>query len=291
MLAHSAVSLLYFFIILARQNKSQAVSEGLIVFCIPVFGLIFLLGVRVAELWRFRREDPSYMYSEFKNSRPVLGGIVRREANIIPIQDALFLKDVKMKRALLTDAIKQNVLSNNNLLFKAVRDEDREVSHYAVSAVTNIIEKLEALLFRLEKRLRETPGDVGDLKKYADAMDSYLRIGFLDAISQQKGEKNYAAILETLLSLDTTEKKYFIKKINCEIKLNHYEKAEEFCAAFLKHFPGDEEPYILYIKLYRQMEDYPRLQEKVRQLKASPIKLTINALETIRFWDGGGQYV
>lgn len=287
---HTVVSLLYFFMA-ASKNKSQAISEFLIVFSIPIFGLIFLLGLRLFDFFRFKNEDPSYMYQEFKNSNSVLGDIIRRKANIIPIEDALFLDDAKLKRTLLTDAIKQDVLRNNNLLLRAVRDSDREISHYAVSAVTTTIEKMESQLFHLEKKMRSDPNNNDNLRQYADTMSDYLQIGFLDKISQKKSEKAYASMLENLISLDATEKKYFIEKINYEIKLENYIKAEEFCEKFLEYFPNSEMPYILYIKLYSQLKNYNGLQEKVKQLKASPIQFTVNALEIIRFWDGGEHYV
>ena len=290
LVVHGVVSLLYL-LIAAKKNKSQAISEFVIVFAMPVFGWVFLLSIRLFEILRFRNEDPSYLYLDFKNNHPVLGDSMRREANIIPIEDALLLDDTKMKRALLTDAIKQNVLNNNNLLLRAVQDKDREVSHYAVSAVTNTIENLESRLFQLEKKLRKDPSNKDDLKQYADNMGDYLRIGFLDEISQKKSEKAYADILETLISLDATEGKYFIEKINYEMKLENYTKAEAFCEIFLEHFPDSEVPYILYIKLYRQLKDYRKMQEKVKQLKACPSRFTINALKIIRFWDGGEQHV
>ncbi len=286
--AHVFLSLSYFFII-SLKNKSQALSEFLIAVTIPGFGLAFLLAVKSARFLRLAGEDPSYMYRQFQNNRPMLGQFAWQETNIIPLEDLLALDDTKTKRAMLGDVIKKNILNNNELLFKAVRDPDSEVSHYAVSVVTNKIEKLESLLFHSEKKLAQAPTDIEALKEYADTMGDYLRMGFLDEISQKKNEKIYVNVLETLLSLDTAESKYFIEKISYEMVLKNYEKAETFCEMFLRHFPDNENPYIMYIKLYWQLKNYHKLQEKIKQLKASPIRLTINALELIRFWDGGGQ--
>ncbi len=86
--------------------------------------------------------------------------------------------------------------------------------------------------FQLEKKLDKNPASKADWQQYADTMGDYLQIGFLDEKSQKTSEKAYAAILETLLSLDTTEKKYFIAKINCEMKLENYTKAKAFCEIF-----------------------------------------------------------
>ncbi len=289
-LANGILSLLYF-IWAAKKSKSQAISEVAMMLLIPFFGPGFILIIKLAEVFKLKQEDPSYMYQEFKNKHLILGDFMQHEANIIPINDALFIDDTNTKRTLLTDAIKQNVLQNNNILLKVVRDSDREVSHYAVSMVTNIIGNLEVILFQLEKKLLEDPKNIECLMKYADAMSEYLQIGFLDPISQKKSEEIYINILENIISLKVTDKRYFIEKINYEIKQENYKKAEFDCRNFMDIFPNDEDPYLMYIKLYGQLNEYQKMQEKLQELKACPIKFTRNALEIIRFWGGEEEYV
>jgi hypothetical protein len=285
------VGSLFYFFVRSRTNRAQAFTELAIALLIPGFGLIFLLLVGSAKTLRLAGEDPSYMYRDFKAPHTNLGNFTKEEADIIPIQDVLTLEDTKIKRALLGDVIKKDVLINKNVLYNAVKDPDSEVSHYAVSVVTHKIEATEAILFQLEKRLDSAPANAEVLKQYAEVMEVYVKMGFLDAVSQKKNEQAYAYALEKLLSLDTSEKKYFIEKINFELKLDNFREAERFCALFADRFPDDEDSYVMYIKLYHRTDNHGKLKEKIRQLKGSDIRFTYKALETIRFWDGGEQYV
>lgn len=289
-IGYVALSLVYF-LVRSRRNRAQALTELVIALLIPGFGLIFLLLIGSAKLLRLTGEDPSYMYRDFRMPHPSLGNFTKAEADIIPIQDVLTLDDTKTKRALLGDVIKKDVLINKNVLYKAVKDPDSEVSHYAVSIVTHKIQEMEAILFQLEKRLDSDSANAEVLKQYADVMDIYVKMGFLDEVSQRKYEQAYVYALEKLLVLDRSEKKYFIEKINYELKLGDLAQAERFCALFKDAFPGDEDPYVMYIKLYHRMNNYQKLQETIRQLKGSDIRFTNKALETIRFWDRSEQYV
>jgi hypothetical protein len=289
-IGYVVLSLVYFFV-RSRSNRAQALTELWIALLIPGFGLIFLLLVGSAKILRLTGEDPSYMYRDFKIPHTNLGNFTREEADIIPIQDVLTLDDTKTKRALLGDVIKKDVLINKNVLYKAVKDPDSEVSHYAVSVVTQKIEEMETILFQLEKRLDSDSANIEVLKQYVEVMEIYVKMGFLDEVSQRKSEEAYVYALEKLLALDASEKRYFIEKIDFELKLGHFKKAENYCGLFMSSFPGDEDPYVMYIKLYHRMNNYQKLQEKIRQLKGSDIRFTNKALETIRFWDGGEQVV
>lgn len=283
---HVTVCVMYY-MIRAQHNGGQAFCETAIVFFIPGFGLAFLVLLRIFEKLKFADEDPSYIYKNFENDCIPLLEHDQQTDSILPMQDALLLEDTKTKRRLLSDAIKKDVLQNNNILLSAVRDEDSEISHYAVSMVNRKIRDLEAVFYRLHKKLKATPNDVTALKEYVNVVDVYLKSSSLDTVSQVKLQEDYTAILERLLHLDGSEKKYFLMKINCEIELQNYKKAEEFCHLFLQHFPHSEEPHLLSIKLSYYLLDYQKIRQAIQGLKNSEVQFSKEALEIIRFWDRG----
>ena len=57
-----------------------------------------------------------------------------------------------MKRKYFTDAIRQDMVSNQNILHKAVYDEDREIAYFAVSLMTAKLQALSNELFHLEQK-------------------------------------------------------------------------------------------------------------------------------------------
>jgi len=95
------------------------------------------------------------------------------------------------------------------------------------------------------------------------------------------------AVLARLIALQPDRPELYAQKVRQEIRLERYAAAEETCRAFLAHFPTAEQPYLLYIELYQAMHRPALMPEKIRELKACPIRLSIEALNVIRFWDVG----
>lgn len=283
MIVHFVITAIYFVLIVKiKKNWLTALCESSFVLLIPGFGLIFMI---VMNLAKSPSEDPSYVYKDFCDKRMLLREFSLKESDILPIQDALMLEDNTAKRSLLLEVIKRNVLKNDELLFKATRDEDTEISHYAVSVVTNKIQIMGDIFHELGKKLSRHPNDIDVLKEYADTLKGYLKIGFLDKLSKMNHEKDYVDLLAKILSLDKTEKKYFLEKINHEIDLANFDEAQKYCDLFLKSFSNHEEPYLQYIKLYHKLKDLKIMREYIAQLKAADIKISKESLDIIRFWD------
>lgn len=285
---HVAVTMLYV-LIRARAQQGQAFCEFFIVLLIPGLGLAFLLTTLLIRRFGFR-EDPAYMYDSFHNNRPLFRDYSRREANIIPLEDVLALEDAQTKRLLMGEVIRRNALHNNELLFKAVKDADSEVSHYAVSVASGRIEEMEAALSRLGKELGQNPTDSDILVQYVKIMGAYLKLGFLDEVSQRKFTTAYAEALATLISHAAPDKEQFTAKIDCELALGNYDEAAQFCESFMSVFPRQEEPYLMYIKLYYLQQDAENLHAVICRLKDTDIRFTNRALQSIRFWERGEQY-
>jgi hypothetical protein len=282
LLLHLTLTAVYAFFRLTRKHiLAQTVCETAIVLFLPGFGLLFMTVFHLAQ---DPSRDPSYVYKDFTDDKVLLKEFSLQEADVLPVQDALMLEDNTTKRTLLLDAIKRDVLKNDELLLKAVHDQDTEVSHYAVSIMTTKIQAMEDSFYELGQKLAADPHDLAALKQYADTMSDYLKIGFLDQISQKKFEKEYAGLLARLLAVDQSCEKYFLAKIDCEIGLGHFAEAEKYCGLFMKHYSLREEPYLQYIKLYHHLRDTKKTGEYIKMLKDTNIKFTKNALNMVRFF-------
>lgn len=291
-----AMQIVISFVYFAYRRKvsgsmSQAISETFIVLLIPLFGVLFFLVINATRYFRKKGEETADIYHQYNNEFLILGEQMQYESDILPLNDVLDMGNAEQKFTLLTEAIKQNVLSNHTILKKAIRDEDREISHYAASFVTTAIEEVEARLFQLEQQLQQTPDEVELLKEYVNTMQDYLGIGFLDINSRRKVEKSYINFLDKLVSLYPDDPTYYVSKIDYDIDNQNFTSAEASCLNFLQQFPLSEEPYLMYLKLYKKTNEYKKFQEKIRELKKCPIQLTAKALNTIRFWDQEGSYV
>ena len=180
------------------------------------------------------------------------------------------------------------MLQNQQVLQQAVHDEDREIAYYAISMLTTKLEALETQLFQEEKQLHEENVSAALLNDYAANLREYIAQKFIDPMTRRQKEERYAAVLGRLVAAEPEKTEHYREKICQDIRLACYDSAQEVCALFLQHFPGTEQPYLMYIRLYQARHEPEALQQKIDELKALPIKLTIEAMEVIRFWDRKG---
>lgn len=286
MLLHCIVTAAYFILNQPRVRKIQNACETGLVFFIPVFGLVILWLIRL--LRRFFQPAPHLSSKKLEHQRSIFADMMRYDEDVIPLSDANLLDNREQKRQLFTEAIKRGVLQNHEILKGAIRDEDREVSHYAVSMVTTKIEQLEMRLFELEEHLKQESAEkyMDNLRAYIRTLEEYLSLDFLDMATKRKRVREYCAALQELLDASPLEEHAYVERIRYEIWLGLYDEALKTCAAFQKAFPNAEEAYLRFIEVYAKLKDREKLQAKLDELKKSPLKLTIQALQVIRFWDG-----
>lgn len=145
---HIILSVVSVFLLIGKFN-SHKLAETLIIVLMPFLGLILVIAMRIAN-FRFKQLGMERKVKEhleellkqeeeqFTVSEDVLLG-----GDIVPLNDMLYLERVGDKHALLTAAVRQSVLEDMSILKKAIRDEDREVSHYASSMATSVISTME----------------------------------------------------------------------------------------------------------------------------------------------------
>lgn len=279
------LSVLATYVLVRKQGDAvMAVTEAAIVLLMPVAGCILVLGSR---LLRAARGDSCHIDpKKLMNQNNVFTNMASYDENVIPLHDTYLVEDVQSRRKVFLDAVKQNVLENPKVLKMATRDRDREIAYYAVSMISGHVEELEEKMQQLEAGLSKNAGDMELLREYAGVLQDYLSKDYVDRITQKERGRTYARVLAGLLAKEPDNIKYLQEKIHIEIKLENYQKAQESCAAFLELYPGREEPYIAYMRLYFALRDEDRFYEKLAELKRMPGTLSSEALRLVRYWGG-----
>ena len=285
---HVVLMVLFFLFIRRFLPQQQAQTETMFGLFVPFFGVFILLGLHFLCWGKDKKIMPDT--HKLKGDAKVFSKNMRQDAEIIPLSDTLLVENPQQKRRFFTEAIKQNMLQNQRVLQQAVHDEDREVAYYAISMLTTKLEELETRLFDEEKQVREVQGEkaVKVLREYAANLREYIAQKFIDPMTRRQKELRYAEIQGMLIKAEPEEAEHYREKICQDIGLQNYAAAQETCALFVERFPEAEQPYLMYIRLYQAMHEPEKLQKKIEELKALPIKLTIEAIEIIRFWDRKG---
>lgn len=267
-----------------RMTALQAMTEAGLVFVLPVFGVLIVGITRLCKGGRTIRSsiDPH----KLRNANDVFTNLISYDENVIPLRDTFLVEDTKTKRQMFLDAVKQNVLQNPKVLKLATHDADREIAYYAVSMLSNRIEALEAELTEAQDRLEAMPDNLYWLNRYHELLQEYVGQDFVDPLTRKQKRRQYLEVLRRLQKLDQANCIYWQESIQQQIALGDYGEAEAACEQYLNRFPEQEEGYIMYIRLYHAMGDAAKLQTKLNELKASPIRLSGQALQMIRYWGG-----
>ena len=287
LLAHGLATGLFLFFNLKGKNRLQAVTETVIVFCVPVAGLFVLCLFKffggLLRLWDLHEIEEEGEGESFFIGAPV-------QKDVVPLNDAFLVEDKLQKRHFFTESIKQSLVENQQILRMAMHDQDREIAYYAVSMLTSRMENLEGELFDRESKVLkgEKQENLPLLQEYAELLKEYMgNKSFIDHVSWRKKQEIYVAILDRLTKLTEDNKGYFKDEVDQLLQLPDYPGAEQVCRDFQSRYPGEEEPYLSFVALYVAWKQPEKLQACLQALKALPIELSPEALRVIRFWDRG----
>ncbi|MCI6101014.1 MAG: hypothetical protein MR630_10330 [Selenomonas sp.] len=284
---HAAVVLLWFFVASRFRTRQQAAVESILVLLLPVFGVLILFSWRVVcRLFHYDVHHPEPLEDD-RDDFSI--STMDYQADIVPLSDTYLLGDARMKRRLFTNAIKQEVVENPDILREAVRDEDREITYYAVSMMTARMGKVSDDIDAAEQELSKDLGAEereGLLTRYADLLEDYLKNGYGDADSRAAKEQHLLETLAELVRLEPDIDEIREQQIRAQIRAKAFDEAHAACKAYEAERPQAEGPVYLRLMLAVAERDDAGVRTAVKELRALPVRLSPEALTAIRYWGG-----
>lgn len=283
-------------LLLFRRGGRQAwFIKLLIVAGLPLAGWLVVL------IWSLRQRDQSeQQFAEYVEQQQQEHSVRRigvfhriekqRELDVVPIEDALIISQHRDRRQALIEILKQDTIQYIEVLQQAIRNEDTETSHYAVSAIMEIKRKLLISLQELEVRYEQESGDAELSQAYAEVLSVYLRSGFLDERTKKKVQYTHLSVLAHHLREHDMDERMYEDKLNVELELELYPAAEQTALQYVERFPASERAYLSLLKYYFTVRSYQKLKDALERLKRSPIRLSNEGLTAVRFWSTGGAH-
>lgn len=286
LIVHIVITALWFLLASRFRTRQQACVESVIVLLLPVVGLMMLLAWRlVCRVFHYDVHHPE-PFEEDDDDFSL--STMDYQADIVPLSDTYLLGDAHMKRRLFTNAIKQEVVENPEILREAVHDEDREITYYAVSMMTARMGKVANDIDVVEQALAE--GRVEDraanLARYADLLEDYLKNGYGDADGRAKKERQLIDTLAELVRLEPDDDDARKQQVRTLIRAKAFDEARAACAAYAAARPETEGPVYLRLMLAAAERDDAGVRTAVKELRALPVRLSPEALTAIRYWGG-----
>ena len=205
----------------------------------------------------------------------------------MPLRDTFLLDDAKLKRKFFTDAIKQNVVERQSILNEAVHDSDREIAYYAVSLMTAHMEQLNEEIYTLEEKIKRGADDDALLDEYVKKVREFLLRQYGDEVTREQQRTRYMEMLRLLAERHPEHPAYRAEEIRELIHGGQMLEAEASCLEMREQHPNDELPLLLLMNVYQASHRREKLLETISALKKLPVRLSNEAMQAIRYWDGG----
>ena len=286
LIVHIIITALWFLLASRFRTRQQACVESVIVLLLPVAGLMMLLAWRlVCRVFHYDVHHPE-PFEEDDDDFSL--STMDYQADIVPLSDTYLLGDAHMKRRLFTNAIKQEVVENPEILREAVHDEDREITYYAVSMMTARMGKVADDIDTVEQALAEGKEEdrAANLARYADLLEDYLKNGYGDADGRAKKERQLIDTLAELVRLEPDDDDVRKQQVRTLIRAKAFDEARAACAAYAAARPETEGPVYLRLMLAAAERDDAGVRTAVKELRALPVRLSPEALTAIRYWGG-----
>lgn len=289
LIVHIIITALWFLLASRFRTRQQAVVESVFVLLLPVAGFLMMLAWRL--VCRVLHYDVHHPEPFEEDDDDFSLSTMDYQADIVPLSDTYLLGDAHMKRRLFTNAIKQEVVENPEILREAVHDEDREITYYAVSMMTARMGKVAEELDIVEQELAEgQDADAGRealLERYADLLGDYLRNGYGDEAGRAAKLQRLLDVLAELARLRPDSEEVRGRQIRVLIHgAKDFQKARAACELYAKDRPGSEGPIYLRLVLAAAEHDDAGVRTAIKELRALPVRLSPEALTAIRYWGG-----
>ncbi|MCR3759427.1 hypothetical protein KYB31_10570 [Clostridium felsineum] len=292
LIVHLLICLIFY--IYLRKNKNsleKVIYKIVMVLLIPIFGFAYFGIIYILDKRKYKDENVLSDYEEYiKNtisSANLKINNLKKERNLVPISEAFILNSNSVKRELIINIVKSNPLKHIDILEKALENEDTEVSHYAASAITELKSYFMENIQRETVKYEKDKENIEVLISYLNTIKQYIDSGFLEGRQLKKYEQLYSDKLEELLAKYKVEARYFIEKINLDIKLEDFNSARRYCKIFYENYKDDEEPYIMFMKIFYILRDQVSFSRALDNLMNSNIRFSNEALNMVRFWIAG----
>ena len=283
--AYLALTLLYMAGEAKRRGKISAVAKGVFAVALPAAGLLLLVlyeffGHVLDLMGRTGKEEEEEDLSLSFGERAY-------DADIVPLRDVFLMDDPKLKRKFFTDAIKQNVVERQSILTEAVHDSDREIAYYAVSLMTAHMEQLNEEIYTLEEKIKRGAEDDALLDEYVKKVREFLLRQYGDEVTREQQRTRYMEMLRLLAERHPEHPAYHAEEIRALIHGGQMLEAEASCLEMREQHPNDELPLLLLMNVYQASHRREKLLETIDALKKLPVRLSNEAMQAIRYWDGG----
>lgn len=267
--------------------RSSQLSMSIAVM-VPVWGILCLLVQEIRA--RVHADDHIEVGIEGLTindeiHRSILMDEDENAGNVVPLEEALLVNDASTRRGLMMEVMYADPGDYVPQLQTARMNDDTEVVHYAVTALVELRREYDLEFQRLDRLMALDPED-SSLQNEAIALtERYLSSGLLEGNAQTAQLRSYSDLLERRLEKFESAS-LWARKVEADLKLGEYGKAEQGIRRMLGQWPRDERGYLFLVRYYALNRDRAGIDRALHLMREKDVYLSPNGRAEVMFWGG-----
>lgn len=257
------------------------------VFLVPVWGIFVML------LLEFRTRDKKPENKEVGIEKLKVKDFVHRsilvtenpvEERIVPLEEALLINNPGTRRQLMMEIMYDDPNDYVNLLKEARMNDDTEVVHYAVTALTELQKEYDLQFQELDWKIEQDPDNDGLLDKYFRLLKQYLSSGIAEGNDRKLKLSTYSDILDKKIKAEPERLEYRKEKVQVDLKTENYTGMYQDITYIIRHWPANEAGYLLMMQYFSLVKNREGMRRVMELIERKQIYLTPDGRRQIKFW-------
>lgn len=294
LLVNTLISLGYFLVgfIAARKNKDKKLRKYIILsifmFLCPVAGPMLLgCGAVLYKIFFDSSIDLAAITFSKERVDVLERPDMETEMNLVPMEEAIIIDDKENLRQLLLTVLRGDISKSINTVTKALNSSDSEASHYAASAIMDIMNEFQTTLQKFHAQLETDPNDKEVNQLFIEYLIKMLNTNFLSEMELKTYVYSLAQTCQGVYDYDKSSLKtiYYSGVINLLVKIDDIQTAQIWVSRLQEDHPDEIETYRCVLRFYYLTQDKEQFFYHMDRLKKSDIPIDKNLLELIRIYN------
>ncbi len=287
---NTAIGIGYCIYCIAKKNAQRGIMIGVFIIVAPVVSLVFIGVSRVLDLTVFARMEQDLSKHMEKltrdRNREVSEGEEQKFSDGVPLEEALVVSEAKDKRDVLLGVLKKDQdIDSLRLVRDTVQDQDSEVSHYAVSFITDIVSQYKKREEREREVMEKKPTPENQLM-YLNCLYEIL----MPRVFVAQEERSYIIKFEQMVNRVKAENPDALTGLMLTLLMELWgehgntEKVEEHFRNAQAISYRDIDAVKICMKYYFKHGTKEEFFDYIEEVKASSVRFDNEVLEWIKFY-------
>ena len=203
------------------------------------------------------------------------------------VEEAIIIDDKENLRQLLLTVLRGDISKSINTVTKALNSSDSEASHYAASAIMDIMNEFQTTLQKFHAQLETDPNDKEVNQLFIEYLIKMLNTNFLSDMELKTYIYSLAQTCQDVYDYDKSNLKtiYYSGVINLLVKIDDIQTARIWVSRLQEEHPNEIETYRCVLRFYYLIHDKEQFFYHMDRLKKSDIPIDKDLLELIRIYN------